>query len=76
MKVKIIIYGEGEYRADTLESRMVDVRVRHLKTEFERNNVSTLIVKNDDKGWLDDFVMKCPECKNLVSTDTRLDRLS
>ena len=75
MKVKIIIYGEGEYLRDTLESRMVDVRVGHLKTEFEKNKVTTLIVRNDDKGWLDDFVMKCPECKHLISTDTRLDIL-
>ncbi len=47
MKVKVHVYGEGEYGRDTLESRMVDTFLLKLKENFEKNSVPTTIFKTD-----------------------------
>jgi len=60
MKVVITIYGEEEFEEDTLESRLVPVFIEKLKTDFEKNNVPTLVIQNDRKapkrkyfeGWI------------------------
>jgi len=45
IRVEIIIYSDGDYRRDTLESRMVDVRIEVLKSEFERNGIPVKVIK-------------------------------
>ena len=46
MKVKIIVDGFlDEEKKDTLESRMVDVRLKELEYEFEKNGIPTTIWK-------------------------------
>lgn len=44
IEVKIIIYGLVESE-DTLESRMVRVRIEDLEAEFERNGIATRVIK-------------------------------
>ena len=52
MKVLIYIYGEGDYKLDTLESRLVDKFLLDLKHNFEKNSVPTTIFKTDSIGEL------------------------
>jgi hypothetical protein len=49
MKVLIYIFGEGDFKRDTLESRLVPVFASHLKYSFEKNSVPTAIFETDEK---------------------------
>jgi hypothetical protein len=52
MKVTIIIEDfNKELEKDTLESRMVDVRLECIKKEFENNDISVTI--DDKKDFMD-----------------------
>ena len=47
IRVEIIIHSDGDYGRDTLESRMVDVRIESLKSEFERNDIPVKVIRKD-----------------------------
>ena len=58
MKVIIHIYGEGDFKTDTLETRLVPVFCENLKKNFEKNGVPTIIIqsnkmapKSDGRRW-------------------------
>lgn len=48
MKVKIQVWGEGEYEQDTLKSRMVDTRIGQLQYEFAHNEIEIEVIKTDE----------------------------
>lgn len=47
MWIKILVFDEGEWREDTLESRIVDARLNKLVAEFEQNGVPVKIFRYD-----------------------------
>lgn len=52
MKVLIIVYEGDEWERDTLESRMVDVRIKQMVAEFARNNVPIQVIRQKEiKEW-------------------------
>jgi hypothetical protein len=59
MKVIIYIFGEGDFKRDTLESGLVPVFAGQIKTSFENNNVPTIVLETDDvisenpKNWME-----------------------
>ena len=52
MKVIIIVYEGDEWKRDTLESRMVDVRIERMVAEFTRNGVPIQVIRQEEvKEW-------------------------
>lgn len=52
MKVIIIVYDNGEWARDTLETRMVDVRIEAMVAEFTRNHVPIEVIRQEEvKEW-------------------------
>lgn len=52
MKVLIVIYEGDEWKQDTLESRMVDVRVDKIVAEFTLNEVPVQVIREtEQKKW-------------------------
>ena len=70
MKVLIYIYGEGDYKLDTLESRLVDKFLLDLKHNFEKNSVPTTIFKTDSIGELTKYQLRVK--KDEGANDTRI----
>ena len=52
MKVLIVVYEGDEWKHDTLESRMVDVRIERMVAEFTRNGVPIQVIRQEEvKEW-------------------------
>lgn len=52
MKVLIVVYEGDEWKRDTLESRMVDVRIERMVAEFTRNGVPIQVIRQEEvKEW-------------------------
>ncbi len=54
MKVLIVVYEGDEWKRDTLEARMVDVRIEGMVAEFTRNGVPIQVIRQEEvKKWKD-----------------------
>jgi hypothetical protein len=49
LKVLIYIFGEGDFKNDTLEAHLVPTFASHLKYAFEKNGVPTIVLETDKK---------------------------
>jgi hypothetical protein len=47
MKVVIYIFGEGDFKVDTLPAHLVPTFASHLKYSFEKNGVPTIVLESD-----------------------------
>ena len=57
LKVIIIVYDGGEWERDTLESRMVDVRIEAMVAEFARNKVPVQVIRQKEvKEWTEEAI--------------------
>jgi len=48
MKVLIYIFGEGDFKNDSLGARLVPTFASHLKLAFEKNGVPTAIFELEE----------------------------
>ena len=52
MKVLIVVYEGDEWKRDTLESRMVDVRIEGMVAEFMNNDIPIQVLRPKEvKEW-------------------------
>jgi hypothetical protein len=70
LKVLIVVYEGDEWKRDTLEARMVDVRVDNLVAELTLNQVPVQVIRQtEQEKWSEDDanVMKYPGLKAIRS---------
>lgn len=45
----MFIFGEGDFKSDTLEARLVPIFASQIKASFEKNGVSTVVLESDSE---------------------------
>jgi len=58
MKVLIYIFGEGDFKNDSLGARLVPTFASHLKFAFEKNGVPTAIFETDENVTYNPVALK------------------
>ena len=70
MKVLIYIFGEGDFKNDSLGARLVPTFVSHLKLAFEKNGVPTAIFETDERVTKNPQNLK--EITRLLHSDVQI----
>jgi len=50
MKVIIHVYGEGDFKRDTLPAHVVPSMCKRVKAGFEKNGVPTTLIVDDEEA--------------------------
>ena len=70
MKVLIYIFGEGDFKNDSLGARLVPTFASHLKLAFEKNGVPTAIFETDERVTKNPQNLK--EITRLLHSDVQI----